>query len=293
MADSSTTSATPAGSVGADRVLRGRCGSRCGGRCGAAGSPTGRRARRGSRRTARGRRGAVLPDAVLTASAPSAHRVAGGVGVRPGGERRGLVEDLLGAGDDLGAARPGCSRGRARRRPSRGWRRCRRARRTGCPSARWRRSARSGRWRPARRAAGRRCWRSRGRRSRCGPGRRPAPAAGSRCRGGSPGSRPGSNVLPLWSRCQRSICCCSSSRRASRAALRGARSRIRAGETGPKRFGADASAWQRLADEVVQLTRDLQPRSFDPIHVSSVRCASFAPLGAAVCGCGRECARKG
>ena len=105
--------------VAADRVARGRSRARCAGRCGAAAAIGAARARpaapdRRARRAPPVDRSAQLPDA----------------------ERHRLVEEGLGPGDHLRAARRDHSPPGGRRPAAR---RCRRARRRGCPSAHWRR----------------------------------------------------------------------------------------------------------------------------------------------------------
>ena len=49
------------------------------------------------------------------------------------------------------------------------------------------------------------------------------------------------------------------------------------GQAGPERFWPNASAQQRLSDEVVQFACDVQPCSLDPIHAPPVSYQHLSP----------------
>ena len=153
------------GVVAADRCGRGRSDLERAGRCASAARLPARRPRRASRRTAAGSRSALScadrrserPGRRRRSRSPSRRRGCRSASGATRSSRSRRVGDHLGAADRVVALAAPVGGSRSRR--------CRRARRRGCPSGRWRRSARSGRWRPAPPAAGRRAWRSRGRRS--------------------------------------------------------------------------------------------------------------------------------
>ncbi len=222
----------------ADLAACGRSRSPYAVRDAAAARRSARHRRRDSRQTAPGRAARSSSRPATSPKAPhhSAHTAPHRRGCRPqaglpGRGWRGRARSPWRRG-------PCCSRRRGSRRHLPGSRRCRTARRTGCPSAHSPRSAHSAHWSPARQAAARRCWRSRHRHGRCRWRSPRVPAAGNRSRAGTVRYASWSIGWSRWARCQSSICCCNASRRSSSARLRGAKSRTSA----PKPFQNDAGS---------------------------------------------------
>ena len=209
-------------------------------------------------------------------------RVARRIAMAADGERHRLVENLPRLGNHAGAADGVVAGDRASRRHPRGSRRCRTARRTGCPSAHSPHSAHSAHWSPARRAAGRRCWRSRDRRCRCRSRSPAAPAADSRCRAG---------IRCRWQ--HRSACRVvpDATHRSGAAAHRACRAApcCVAPDRGPARqtrrqnaAALDAGPGNRLVvDEVVQRARNLHAAGGHEVHSMQLLAGSTQKRGAA------------
>ena len=182
-----------------------------------------------------------------------------------GRERHGGIEERLGLGDHLVAARLVVALAAfariVRDRVGAVERIVQR-----CPSAHSPRSARSARWSGARRAAGRRSCRSPRRHLRSRPCGSPAPAADSRSPSGTPYRRSCRTACPCWR---------GASRRSWPAACRGtpaargssARDRDDGGKPGPERVGRNPGLGGRLlGDEIEQDGGDLQSVGIDTIH---------------------------